>query len=152
MKKTLIPGLLLLLVACQSTPRLEDDTRYVKLAKVVDVHVFTDAERKEAAKTAPRSNDSGVSFGIGIGVGTGGYSGMMIGANTGLSGVHDKRKEPPQVATGANRFTVQPLNSSERIEVMSYKHYKVGDCVKVLSGHPTEFARLFDPKEGERCN
>lgn len=152
MKKTLILGLLFLLVACQSTPRLEDDTRYVKLAKVVDVHVFTDAERKEAAKMAPRSNDSGVSFGIGIGVGTGGYSGMMIGANTGLNSGHDKRKEPPQVASGANRFTVQPLNTSERIEVMSYKHYKVGDCVKVLTGHPTEFARLFDPKEGEHCN
>lgn len=151
MKKILVLGLLPLLAACQSTPKLEDDARYVKLARVVDVHVFTDAERKEAAKTLP-PGDSGVGFGIGIGVGTGGgFGGMMIGAGTGLSG-RDRRKEPPQVAYGANRFTVQPLNTSDRIEVMSYKHYKVGDCVKVLTGHPTEFARLYDPKEGESCN
>ena len=153
MMRMLILGLIPLLVACQSTPRLEDDARYVKLAKVVDVHEFTDAERKEAAKTAPRSSDSGVSFGLGIGVGTGGgFGGLMMGAGPGMNSGYDKRKEPPQVAHGANRFTVQPLNKGERIEVMSYKHYKVGDCVKVLTGHPTEFPRLFDPKEGEHCN
>ena len=156
-KKYLIMGLMPLLAACQSTPKLEDDARYVKLAKVVDVREFTDAERKEAAKTVPRSSDSNVGLSIGIGVGTGGgfgggYGGLMVGAGTGLDSGRDRRKEPPQVANGANRFTVQPLNTNERIEVMSYKHYKAGDCVKVLTGHPTEFSRLFDPKEGEHCN
>jgi len=143
-----------LLVACQSTPKLEDDARYVKLAKVVDVREFTDAERKEAAKTAPRSSDSGVGIGFGIGVGTGGsgFGGLMVGAGTGLGSGRDRSNELPQVAYGANRYTVQPLNTSERVEVMSYKHYKAGDCVKVLTGHPTEFSRLFDPKEGEHCN
>jgi hypothetical protein len=125
----------------------------VKLAKVVDVHEFTDAERKEAAKTAPRSSDSGVSFGIGIGVGTGGgFGSLMMGTGPGMYSGYDRRKEPPQIAHGANRFTVQLLKTNERIEVMSYKHYKVGDCVKVLTGNPTEFSRLFDPKEGEHCN
>jgi hypothetical protein len=151
-KKYLIMGLMPLLVACQSAPKLEDDARYVKLAKVVDVREFTDVERKEAAKTAPRSSDSSVGLSIGIGVGTGGgFGGLMVGTGTGLDSGRDRRKEPPQVAYGANRFTVQPLNTNERVEVMSYKRYKAGDCVKVLTGHPTEFSRLFDPKEGEHC-
>ena len=153
-RKSLIIGLMLLLMACQSTPGLEDDARYVKLATVVDVREFTDAERKEAAKTVPRSSDSSVGIGFGIGVGTGGsgFGGLMVGAGTGLGGGRDRSNEPPQVAYGANRFTVQPLGTGERIEVMSYKHYKIGDCVKVLTGHPTEFSRLFDPKKGEHCN
>lgn len=147
-------GLMPLLLACQSTPKLEEDTRYVKLATVVDVREFTDAERKEAAKTVPRSSDSsvGIGFGIGMGTGGGGFGGLMVGAGTGLGGGRDRRYEPPQVAYGANRFTVQPLNTNERVEVMSYKRYKMGDCVKVLTGHPTEFSRLFDPKKGEHCN
>jgi hypothetical protein len=45
--------LLVLLAACQSTPRLEDDARYVKLARVVDVHEFTELERKQAAGNRP---------------------------------------------------------------------------------------------------
>jgi hypothetical protein len=119
-KKSLATGLLVLLAACQSAPRLEDDTRYVRLARVVDVHEFTEAERKEAKSHTPGDG-------------------------------RDRRKEPPQVAEGANRFTVQPQNSSERLEVMSYGKYKVSDCVKVLHGHPNEFPRLFDLKPGERC-
>lgn len=149
MKKYLALTALILLTACQSAPRLEDDTRYVRLAKVVDVHVFSDAERKEAAKTAPRSGNSSV--GVGIGFGTG-FGGVMLGAGTSLGGGSSSRDLPPQVSAGANRYTVQPLHTGERIEVMSYKPYKVGDCVKVLSGHPTEFARLYDPKAGEHCD
>jgi len=48
-------------------------------------------------------------------------------------------------------INVQPLGSAERIEVMSYGHHKMGDCVKVLAGHPTEFPRFFELKPGERC-
>lgn len=148
MKKYFALAALMLLAACQSAPRLEDDTRYVRLAKVVDVHVFSDAERKEAAKSAPRSGNSGVGFGIGFGTG---FGGVMLGAGTSLGG-GNSRDLPPQVSAGANRYTVQPLQTGERIEVLSYKLYKVGDCVKVLSGHPSEFARLYDPKAGEHCN
>ena len=149
-KKFLLAGMAVLLAACQSTPNLEDDTRYVRLAKVVDVHEFTEAERKEAKMQRP--SDSGVSVGMGISFGTGGGgSGMMLGAGSMLGSRHDSRKEPPQIAYGANRYTVQPLNSGERMEVMSYGTYKLGECVKVLSGHPSEYSRLFDSKPGERC-
>ena len=145
---------LALLAACQTGPKLEDDTRYVKLAKVVDVHEFTAAERREAAKTAPRSGNSGLGLNIGFGVGTGGFpggfGGIMLGSGTGL-GAGRSSREAPQGADGANRYTVQPLGGSERIEVLSYKTYKDGDCVKLMSGHPSEYARLFDPKAGERC-
>jgi hypothetical protein len=153
MKKLFAVAPLALLAACQNGPKLEDDARYVKLAKVVDVHEFTDAERKEAAKTAPRSSNSGLGLNIGLGMGTGGFSGgfggIMLGTGTSLGG--RSRSDAPQVADGADRYTVQPVHSSERIEVMSYKKYKPGDCVKLLSGHPSEYARLYDPKEGERC-
>jgi hypothetical protein len=150
MKKLLATGLLVLLAACQSAPRLEDDTRYVRLARVVDVHEFTEAERKEAKLQRP--GDSRVGVGVSIGVGSGGgFGGLMVGAGSMWGDGRDRRKEPPQVADGANRFTVQPLNSSERLEVMSYGKYKAGDCVKVLHGHPNEFPRLFDLKPGERC-
>jgi len=27
----------------------------------------------------------------------------------------------------------------------------VGDCVKVLAGHPTEYPRFFELKPGEHC-
>lgn len=154
MQKLIAVAPLALLAACQTGPKLEDDTRYVKLAKVVEVHEFTDTERKEAAKTAPRSSNSGLGLGIGFGMGTGGFSGgfggIMLATGTGL-GSGRSSGEAPQVADGANRYTVQPMNSSERIEVMSYKSYKAGDCVKLMSGHPSEYARLFDPKQGERC-
>jgi len=142
-----------LLAACQSTPNLGDDARYVRLAKVIEVHEFTDAERKEAAKSVPRTHDSGVGMGIGIGIGSGGigFGGISLGMGTSLGG-RDDRHDPPQVAHGANRFTVQPVNTKERIEVMSYGKFQVGDCVKLMSGHPSEYARLFDLKPGERCD
>lgn len=142
---------LALLAACQSAPRLEDDTRYIRFAKVLDVHVYTDAERKEAAKNTPRSGNTGVGMGVGVGMGTGGgFGGLMFGVGTGLGGGRS-RDLPPQIAQGANRFTVQPLNTSEKIEVNSYGKYQVGDCVKLFSGHPNEYARLFDLKPGEHC-
>jgi hypothetical protein len=148
MKKFIAATLLVILAACQSTPRLEDDARYVRLATVVDRHEFTELERKQAA--ANRPGDSHVGVGLSVGVGSGGsFGGMMLGMGTGDR--HDSRDEPPQVANGANRFTVQPLNSAERIEVMSYGNYKAGDCVKVLVGHPTAFPRFFELKPGERC-
>lgn len=146
MKKFFATILLLILAACQSTPRLEDDARYVRLATVVDTHEFTELERKQAA--ANRPGDSHVGVGLSVGVGSGGsFGGVMLG----MGDRHESRDEPPQVANGANRFTVQPLNSGERIEVMSYGNYKTGDCVKVLVGHPTAFPRFFELKPGERC-
>lgn len=138
-----------LLAGCASTA-LEDDMRYIKLVKVVDVHVFSDEERKEARKTAPRRN-SGFGLGIGLGYGTGGgFGGVMLGATTPIGSGRDTTL-PPQAADGADRYTVQPLDTQERIEVMSYGKYKIGDCVKLYSGHPTRFARLFDLKPGESC-
>jgi hypothetical protein len=151
MKKWIAVASLILLAACQTAPKLEDDTRYVRLAKVVDVHVYTEAERKEAK--AQRPGDSGMGVGIGIGVGTGvGFGGLMIGGGSMLGGSRHGKSEPPQVAYGAKRFTVETVDKAERFEVMSYGNYKIGDCVKLLMGHPTEFARLFDLKAGERCN
>lgn len=152
MKKWVLVASLVLLSACQSTPRLEDDARYVRLARVVDVHVFTEAERKEAKLRMP--GDSRVSIGVGIGVGTGGfnsgYDGWIFGGGLFGDGYHD-RKEPPQIAYGANRFTVETDDKAERFEVLSYGKYRIGDCVKVLMGHPTEYARLFDLRPGEHC-
>ncbi len=148
MKKFFAATLLVLLAACQSTPKLEDDARYVRLARVVDKHEFTELERKQAKENRP--SDSGVGVGLSLGVGTGGgFGGVMLGMGSRMG---DRRNhEPPQVANGANRYAVQPLNSDERIEVMSYGNYKAGDCVKVLVGHPTEFPRFFELKSGERC-
>jgi len=140
---------LILLTACQSAPRLEDDARYAKLATVVDKHEFSEIERKQAQANAPA--DSNVSVGIGVGVATGGYGGTFGGMMIGMGGPPDRREEQPQVAKGAIRYTVQPLGTAERIEVMSYGQYKVGDCVKVLAGHPTEFPRFFELKAGEHC-
>lgn len=151
MRKYIALLLLVLLGACQSTPRLEDDARYVKFATVLLKYEFSEIERKQAQASAPRS--SGVSVGIGVGVGSGGsfgggFGGMMLG----MGGHTDRRDEPPQVAKGAIRYTVQIPGSEERIEVMSYVQFKVGDCVKVLAGHPTEYPRFFELKAGERCN
>lgn len=141
---------LALLAACQSTPRLEEDSHHVRLATVVDRHDFTEVERKQAQSGRPR--DSGVSGGFSVGGGTGGaFGGMMMGMGGIMGSRHDRRDEPPQVARGANRYTVQPPGSMERIEVMSYGQYKVGDCVKVLAGHPTEYPRFFELKPGEHC-
>jgi hypothetical protein len=139
---------LVLLAACQSAPKLEEDARYVKLATVVDRHEFTEVERKQAAAHTPSDVRGSVGVGVSIGGGFGfGFGGIMLG----IGDQHTQRDEPPQVAQGANRYTVQPLRSTERIEVMSYTQYKVGDCVKVLAGHPTEYPRFFELKPGEHC-
>ncbi len=148
MKKPFAIVSIALLAACQSAPKLEDDTRYTRLARVVDVHVYSDAERKEASKSEPRPS-SGLGVGIGVGTGTGGgfgFGGIMFGGGGGRS-----RDLPPLVSQGANRYTVQPLNTADKVEVNSYGKYKVGDCVKLFSGHPNEYARIFDLKRGESC-
>ena len=148
MAKFLVVTMLVLLAACQTTPKLENDARYVRLARVVDIHEFTELERKQAKANRPKDSSVGVGFSLGVGSG-GGFGGLMLGMG---SKVGDRRDdEPPQVAHGANRFTVLMPDSEERIEVMSYGHYKVGDCVKVLAGHPTEFPRFFELKPDERC-
>lgn len=145
MKQVIAIALLAVLAACQSTPALEDDARYVRLARVVDVHVYTETERKEAQR---QRRGGGVGVGIDIGIGTGGgFGGVLFGVGGALD-----TDESPQVADGANRFTVETLDPAERIEVLSYGNYKVGDCVKVLTGHPSEYARLFELKPGERCD
>ena len=149
MKKYIATLTLILLAACQSTPRLEDDTRYAKIATVVQKYEFSDVERKQAQANSP--HDSNVGFGIGIGMGSGGYSGGFGGMMIGMGGHPDTRDEQPQVAKGAIRYTVQVQGSEERVEVMSYGQYKVGDCVKVLAGHPSEYPRFFELKPGEQC-
>lgn len=148
--KTMVSAILLVLLAgCQSTPRLEEDARYVRLATVVDVHEFTETERKQAQ--ANRPGDSHVGVGISVGVGNGGsFGGVMLGMGSRLG--ERSREVIPQIADGANRYTVQPLGTTELIEVMSYGHHKKGECVKVLAGHPTEFPRFFELKPGERCD
>lgn len=149
MNQTVIAAtFLVLLTACQSTPRLEDDTRYVRLATVVEIHEFTGIERQQAKANQP--SDTHVGFGFGVGSGSyGSFSGMSLGIGTTMG--ERRNSEPPQIAEGANRITVQPLGSTERIEVMSYEHYKTGDCVKVLAGHPTEYPRFFTLKADEHC-
>lgn len=149
MKWFFAASLLVMLAACQSTPKLEDDARYVRLAIVVDRHEFTELERKQAEANRPGDTHAGVGLSVGVGSG-GSFGGVMLGMGSRVGG-RDSSNELPQVAYGANRFTVQPLGSSERLEVMSYGSYKVGDCVKVLAGHPTEFPRFFELKPGERC-
>jgi hypothetical protein len=151
MKSILAAIVLVLLTACQSTPKLEDDARYVKLATVVDRHDFTELERKQAAAHAPSDTHGSISIGVGVGGGSGGFGFGFGGIMMGLGDQPAKRDEPPQIARGAIRYTVQPLHSTERIEVMSYGQYKVGDCVKVLAGHPTEYPRFFELKPGEHC-
>jgi hypothetical protein len=151
MMKTMIAAILLMLLAsCQSTSRLEDDARYVRLATVVDIHEFTEIERKQAQANRPSDTHVGIGFGVGTG-GYGSFGGLSLGIDSTLDDRRGSRKEPPQVADGANRITVQPLGSTERIEVMSYGHHKMGDCVKVLAGHPTEYPRFFELKSGEHC-
>lgn len=151
MIKTMITAILLaLLAACQSTPRLEDDARYVRLATVMDIHEFTEIERKQAQVNRP--SDTHVGVGIGIGTGSGGsFGGLSLGIGSTVGDRRNSRDQQPHIADGANRITVQPLGSTERIEVMNYGHHKMGDCVKVLAGHPTEFPRFFELKPGERC-
>lgn len=147
MKKFLGAASLVLLAACQSTPKLEDDARYVRLARVVDEHEFTEVERKQAEANRPSDSHAGVGLSVGVGSG-GSFGGVMFGMGSGMGDRHD---EQPKIANGANRYTVQPLNSDERVEVMSYGRYKPGDCVKVLVGHPAEFPRFFELKPNEHC-
>jgi hypothetical protein len=148
MKTVIAATLLALLAACQSTPRLEDDARYVRLATVVDIHEFTEIERQQARANTP--SDTHVGVGLGFGTGSyGSFGGLSLGIGT---SVGDRRgSRPPQIGEGADRITVQPIGSTERIEVMSIGHYKVGDCVKVLAGHPDEYPRFFALKPGEHC-
>jgi hypothetical protein len=151
MKRIFAAIALVLLAACQSTPKLEEDARYVKLATVVDRHDFTELERKQAAAHTNPDTHTSVGVGLSVGGGSGGFGFGFGGIMLGLGDQRTSRDEPPQIAQGANRYTVQPLHSTERIEVMSYGQYKVGDCVKVLAGHPTEYPRFFELKPGERC-
>ena len=149
--KTLLAAIsLALLTACQSTPKQDQDASYVRLATVVDIHEFTEIERKQARANMPR--DSNVGVGLGLGIGTGGsFGGLSVGIGNILGGAREYRNHSPNMAEGANRITVQLVGSKERIEVMSYGHHKLGDCVKVLAEHPTKFPRFFELKPGERC-
>lgn len=150
MKSIIAAISLALLAACQSAPKLEEDALHVRLATVLDRHEFTEVERKQAQAARPRDSSVGVGLSVGGGTG-GGFGGVMLGMGGMMGGRHDSRDEPPQIAHGANRYTVQPLGGTVRIEVMSYGQYKVGDCVKVLAGHPTAYPRFFDLKPGEHC-
>lgn len=150
MKALTVTTLLALLAACQSTPKLEDDVRYVRLARVIDIREFTDLERKQARANQP--SDSRVGFGFGVGMGSGGsFGGMSVGIGSRLGERPFGRAQPPSVADGANRITVQPIGITDRVEVMSYGQHKVGDCVKVLATHPTQYPRFFELKPGESC-
>ncbi|MFA6903130.1 MAG: hypothetical protein WC236_08620 [Gallionellaceae bacterium] len=141
--KTYIATLaLLLLSACQSTHRLEKDTRYVKLATVIDKYEFSENERNLAQASNPDNSNTD------LGVGKSGFGGIMLG----LGDHRDNSDIQPQISDGAIRYILQPLNSQQRIAVLSYSKYKILDCVKVLAGHPTEFPRFFKLKSGEHCN
>ena len=150
MKKLLAAISLTLLAACQSTPKQDKDAPYMRFATVVDIHEFTAIERKQARANMPR--DSNVGVGLGLGIGTGGsFGGLSVGIGNVLGGGRENRIHPPNIAEGANRITVQLVGSTERIEVMSYAHYKLDDCVKVLAEHPNKFPRFLELKLGERC-
>lgn len=139
---------LLFLLACKSTPNLENDIHYAKLAIVSGKYTYSDLERKQTQ--AQENTHSNIGFGFGAGVSSAGnFGGIMLGSN---SSRRDSSKEPPRIANGANRYTVQTVTSEESIEVMSYAQYQLGDCVKVLAGHPTEYPRFFALKAGEHCN
>ena len=149
MKNLLLLLLLTMLAACQSSPKLEDDPRYAKLAIITGKHEFTEVERKQARANTP--SDSGVSVGIGFGIGSGSFGGGFGGMMMGMGNRDLPRDDQPQVAKGAVRYTVQPVGTKEQIEVMSYEQYKVDDCVKVLAGHPSEHPRFFNLKPNESC-
>lgn len=149
MKKLSLAVMAALLAACQNNPPLQNDARYIRMARVVAVHVYSEDERREAAKAPPRARASSPEVSVGIGFGTS-FGGLGVGVGGIISPVN-KREMPPQPALGADRYTVEPLGSKEKLEVESYGKYKVGDCVKLFSGHPTEYARLFDLQPGETC-
>lgn len=147
--KILLLLLLTFLTACQSSPKLEEDPRYSKLATIAVKHEFTEVERKQARANTP--SDSGLSMGLGFGIGSGGFGGGFGGMMMGMGNREHPRDDQPQIAKGAIRYTVQPVDTQERVEVMSYEQYKVGDCVKVLAGHPSEYPRFFALKPNEGC-
>ncbi|MGV8935171.1 MAG: hypothetical protein ACOH1I_11130 [Gallionellaceae bacterium] len=151
MNKLIYLAVLLLLAACKTAPSLEDDARYIKMARVVDVHVYTEAERKEAKAQLP--SDVRVGGGLSVGVGSGGFGfgGLMLGMGTSVGDHQQDKNTPPQVAYGATRYTVVTMDKAERFELNSYAHFQIGDCVKVLMGHPTEYARLYTLRSGEHC-
>ena len=152
MKTLIATALLVMLAACQSMVKLEDDTRYVRLAKVTDIREFTELERKQAQANRPSDSRSRVGFGLGLGMGSGGsFGGVSVGLGGTLSERPFGRAQPPHIADGANRITVQPIGTTDRVEVMSYGQHKIGDCVKVLATHPTEYPRFFELKPGESC-
>lgn len=154
LKKIPLVMAVVLLGACQTTPSLENDTRHIRLARVIDVHVYTDAERRDAAHAERRESRTsvglGVGFGFGIGSGGGGFGGISIGVPI---TVEDSGggKVPPLVSRGANRYTVQPLHTLTTLEVNSYGKFRIGQCVKLYSGDPDEYDRLFPLKPGESC-
>lgn len=149
-KRSIVILSLALLTACQSAPSLEQDNRYVRLSVVVDIHEYTEIERRQAQANQP--SDTRVGMGISIGGGSGGsFGGMMFGLGNSIGGQRNNRDQPPDIANGATRYTVQPLGSTERIEVMSREKHNMGDCVKVLIGHPSEFPRFFALKPGGHC-
>ena len=125
------------------------DPRYAKLATIAVKHEFTEVERKQARANTP--SDSGLSMGLGFGIGSGGFGGGFGGMMMGMGNREHPRDDQPQIAKGAIRYTVQPVDTQERVEVMSYEQYKVGDCVKVLAGHPSEYPRFFALKPNEGC-
>ena len=95
MQKFFAAVLLVLLGACQTAPGLEDDARYVRLARVVDEHVYTELERKQAEANMP--SDTRVGVGLGVGVGSGGsFGGVMLGMSR-------RRSPKAQTATRSSR-------------------------------------------------
>lgn len=144
MKKYTATLAFILLAGCQNPHQLEKDTRYIILATVTDKYEFSEIERQQAA--ASTSADSNADTDLANNVGPAGYGGIMLGL-----GDHHDIGESPLISNGANRYTVQPLNSEERIVVMSRRQYQVGDCVKVLAGHPSAYPRFFALKPDERC-
>ena len=98
-------------------------------------------------------SDVRVGGGLSVGVGSGGFGfgGLMLGMGTSVGDKQQDKNTPPQVAYGATRYTVVMVDKAERFEVNSYAHFQIGDCVKVLMGHPTEYARLYTLRTGEHC-
>jgi len=109
MKKYIFTLALVLLSACQSAPRLEDDTRYVKLASVVEVHEFSEVERKQAQAS---SSGVSISIGIGVGVGTrGSFGDMMFGM--GMLDIDYKISSP--VCGGSPPLRLSKANAASRL-------------------------------------
>lgn len=146
MKKYIATLALILLAGCQSPHRPEKDTRYLILATVTDKYEFSESERLQAAASTPA--DSNADDEQANNVGPAGYGGIMLG----LGDHHDTGENPPQISNGAYRYIVRPLNSKQRFVVISHRQYQVGDCVKVLAGHPSAYPRFFALKPDERCN